>query len=214
MADQNHYKVAVFDINGTLYRKSSKEEFFKYICFKKGYKLLNIFQLIIFKIIGKARLINQTEFKENFFNYLDNLSPEAVKKYAQEYWHIEFPQYFNEKLMKRVEELKKENVKVICISGGLDVYMRPLFERFDVDHYFYTKTKYVNNTYKIDGQACKGEEKVRCLDNHFGNNNYTIVEAYSDDPEVILDHAEKAYLITPEGEIKNYKPDQTKLAHA
>ncbi|MEK6480224.1 HAD family hydrolase [Catalinimonas sp. 4WD22] len=214
MADQNHSRVAVFDINGTLYRKSSKEEFFKYICFKKGYKLLNIFQLIIFKIIGKARLINQTEFKENFFNYLDNLSPKVVARFAKEYWYIEFPQHFNEKLMNRVEELKREGIKVICISGGLDVYMRPLFERLKVDHHFYTKTKYVENTYKIDGEACKGEEKIRCLDKQFGNNNYTIVEAYSDDPEVILDHAEKAFLITPDGELEPYKSDQTKLTRA
>lgn len=209
MTNKKKHKVAVFDINGTLYRKSSKEEFFKYICFKKGYKLLNIFQLLVFKIIGKARLINQTEFKENFFNYLDHLPPEKVMQYAREYWSIEYPQYFNEKLLQRVNELRKEGVQIFCISGGLDVYMDALFEQYKtVDHYFCTKTKYTGSTYKIVGEACKGEEKVRRLDEHFKNEPYTIVEAYSDSQEVILDHADKAYLVNSEGDIQVYPSDK------
>lgn len=209
MSHQNPTKIAVFDINKTLYIKSSKEEFFKYVCFKKGYKLLNIFQLIIFKIIGKFRLINQTEFKENFFSYLDHLPPEKVMQYAREYWSIEYPQYFNKKLLNRVEELQKEGIQVICISGGLDVYMKALFEYFKVDNYFYTKTKYVDESYKIVGEACKGKEKIRCLDKHFQPGNYRIMEAYSDDPEDILDHAEKAFLIDPEGNIQPYQPEKS-----
>lgn len=204
MESENTHQIAVFDINGTLYQKSSKEEFFKYICFKKDYKLLNILQLLIFKLIGKARLINQTEFKENFFNYLDNLPPQQVKKYAREYWSIEFPQYFNKKLMNRVEELRKEGVQIICISGGLDVYMKPLFEDFKVDQHFYTQTTYTNNTYKIKGKACKGKEKIKRLNEHFNGKKYNIVEAYSDDPEDILDHADRAFLVSPEGSISPY----------
>ncbi|MFP4094922.1 MAG: HAD family hydrolase [Cyclobacteriaceae bacterium] len=126
MADQQAHKVAVFDINGTLYNKSSKEEFFKYVCFKNGYKLLDIYHVIVYKILGKARLVNQTEFKENFFNYLDHLNPETVDKYAREYWSIEYPQYCNEQLMKRVEKLCGQGTQIVCISGGLDVYLAPL----------------------------------------------------------------------------------------
>jgi HAD superfamily phosphoserine phosphatase-like hydrolase len=204
MASEAAHKVAVFDINGTLYRKSSKEEFFKYICFKNGYKLLDIYHVFVYKILGKARLINQTEFKENFFNYLDDLRPEEVRKYAGEYWSIEYPQYFNEELMQRVKELKEEDTQIICISGGLDVYLAPLFELLDVDAYYCTKTLYQNNTYKVDGEACKGVEKLKKLKEHFGEEPYRIVEAYSDEPEEILEEAEKAYIIHPEGRVVTY----------
>ncbi len=209
MANQNTQKIAVFDINKTLYRKSSKEEFFKYVCFKKDYKLLNIFHLLIFKLMGKARLMSQTEFKENFFNYLDHLPPEKVKQYAKEYWNIEYPQHFNEKLLERVEELRKEGIQITCISGGLDVYMEALFGYFEVDFWAGTNTKYVSDTYKIVGKACKDEEKIKRLDKHFGKGAYTIVEAYSDDPEDILDHAEKAFLIKPDGSMQPYQSDKT-----
>lgn len=204
MPELKEHKVAVFDINGTLYTKSSKEEFFKYLCFKNGYKLLDIYHLVIYKLLGKARLINQTKFKENFFNYLDGMLPETVGRYAQEYWSVEYPHYFNEELMDRVAQLREENVKIICISGGLDVYIRPLFESLKVDAFYCTNTIYKDETYLVDGFACKGEEKLKRLKKHFGDEPYRIVEAYSDDPEPILEQAEKAFIITPEGEIKPF----------
>ena len=69
-------KIAVFDINGTLYNKKSKEEFFRFICFRDSYKLLDIYHLLLFKLLGALRVVNYTQFKENFFNYLDHLPPE------------------------------------------------------------------------------------------------------------------------------------------
>jgi phosphoserine phosphatase len=204
MTTQQEKRVAVFDINGTLYRKSSKEEFFKYICFKNGYKLLDIYHLLTYKLLGKTHLINQTEFKENFFNYLNGLTPDTVKRYAQEYWSIEYPQYFNGKLLQRVKELKKEGVDIICISGGLDVYMRPLFKFFQVDDFYCTATCYQGGTYLVDGEACKGDVKLERLKYHYGETPYRIVEAYSDDPEPLLEEAEKAFIITPQGEIEPF----------
>lgn len=206
MAQQQENRVAVFDINGTLYSKSSKEEFFKYICFKNGYKLLDIYHLITYKLLGKANLINQTKFKENFFNYLDGLSPDTVQKYAREYWSIEYPQYFNEQLMKRVKELREEGTQIICISGGLDVYIAALFDSLDVDAYYSTQTTYTNNTYKVVGEACKGQIKIDRLDKHFAGEPYRIVEAYSDDPELILEKAERSYIVNPDGSLELFKP--------
>lgn len=204
MSNQKVHRVAVFDINGTLYHKSSKEEFFKYVCFKNGYKLLDIYHVIVYKLLGKAHMINQTKFKENFFNYLNDLLPETVQRYAREYWSIEYPQYFNQTLLDRVKELKEENVKIICITGGLDVYIEPLFKDFEVDAFYCTNTVYRDRTYLVDGVACKGKEKLERLCKHFNGEPYRIVEAYSDDPEPILEEAEKAFIITPEGKVEPF----------
>ncbi len=35
MVQDKEVKIVVFDLNGTFYNKSSKEEFFKFICKKK-----------------------------------------------------------------------------------------------------------------------------------------------------------------------------------
>ena len=194
-------KIAVFDINGTLYTKKSKEEFFRFICFRNSYKLVDIYHLLLFKLLGALRLVNQTQFKENFFNYLDNLPPEQVRQYAAEYWSIEYPHYFNQELLKRVDELRKEGVKIFCISGGLDVYMEPLYELFPVDAHLSTRVQYKKDTYKIVGEACKDEVKIRRLEEHLDGQPYEIVEAYSDDEEAILDKAKQAYVVKKDGEI-------------
>ena len=194
-------KIAVFDINGTLYNKKSKEEFFRFICFRNSYKLLDIYHLLLFKLLGSLRLVNQTQFKENFFNYLDRLPPEQVRRYAAEYWSIEYPRYFNEELLRRVDELRAQGVKIFCISGGLDVYMEPLYELFPVDAHLSTRVLYKQGTYKIVGEACKEKEKIRRLEEYLEGQPYEIVEAYSDDEEAILDKAKQAYVVKKDGEM-------------
>jgi phosphoserine phosphatase len=189
-------KVAVFDLNQTVYRKSSKDEFFKFICYKKNYKLLNILQLSVYGLMKKLKLINQTRFKENFFRYLDGLPPEQVRKYARQFWDVEWEDDFNEPLLKRIKELREQGVQIIFITGGFDVYVAPLFEeQLQVDAWMATQTHYSKGSYKIKGKALKDEEKVRRLNKHFAGKPYTLVETYSDKEEVLFKLAEKAYLM-------------------
>ena len=197
-------KIAVFDINGTLYLKKSKDEFFRFVCYKNSFKLLDVYHIVLYQFLMKIKAINQTEFKENFFNYLDNLPPDVVEQYAREYWSIEYPRYFNHELLERVESLRSKGIKIFCISGGLDVYMNPLYEMFPVEAHMSTQVKYTGKTYKVIGKACKGEEKVRRLDEYFQDRPYQIVEAYSDSKEAILDKAEKSFIVE-QGKIQTYK---------
>ncbi|WP_018477182.1 HAD family hydrolase [Pontibacter roseus] len=201
---QNEIKVAVFDLNGTFYNDSSKDEFFKFVSKKKPRKVAYYFQMLYYKLLLKLNQIRQTEFKENFFNYLDNLSPEQVEAYAREFWQQEYPDNFNQEVKERLDKLKQEGVQVYCATGGLELYVNPLFELYPIDGIFGTKANYVDNTYLVDGKACKAEEKLKRLDEHFGGKRYKIVEAFSDSKEEILDEAQKAWLIK-DGKLKRYR---------
>jgi len=205
MADntKDEVKVAVFDLNKTFYNKSSKDEFFKFVSAKKPHKLAYYFQMLYYKALLKMHQIRQTEFKENFFNYLDNLPPDKVKAYAKEFWQQEYPDNFNLEIRDRLDKLKKEGVQVFCATGGLELYVEPLFELYKIDGLFGTRANYTNNTYLVDGKACKAEEKIARLDEYFKGRKYKIVEAYSDDKEEILTEADKAYLVK-DGEIKPF----------
>ncbi len=193
----NHHptKVVVYDLNDTLYKKSSKSEFFKYVCFKNGYKLANLFQLSGLKILGDLKLVDVTTFKENFFNYLDHLPPETVRQYAREFWQIEYPRHFDDKLLEEIKQLRAEGVKVYIITGGLEVYTKPLLEFLEVDALLGTRACYKNEDYKIDGVACKAEEKFRRLEEGMQNEEFHLVKAYSDEDEYILHQADKGILV-------------------
>lgn len=206
MADNNkeEIKIAVFDLNKTFYNKSSKDEFFKFVSAKKPHKAAYYVQMLYYKVLLKMNQIRQTEFKENFFNYLDNLPPDKVKAYAKEFWEKEYPENFNQEIKERLDKLKKDGVQVFCATGGLEIYVEPLFELYKIDGFFGTKANYTDNTYLVDGKACKEEEKIARLDKHFGDKKYRIVEAYSDDKEEIIKQADKAWLVK-DGELKPYK---------
>lgn len=194
--DQQPIQVAVFDLNQTVYRKSSKDEFFKFVCYKKNYKLLNVFQIALYGVISKLRLLNKTDFKENFFSYLDNLPPEQVHRFAAQFWRLEWDDQFNHPLLKRIEELRQQGIEIIFITGAYDIYVAPLFENIlQVDAWMATQTRYEENTYKIKGKALKDEEKLRRLKEHYAGKPFRLVETYSDEEEVLFKIAEKAFLM-------------------
>ncbi|MEJ8803854.1 HAD family hydrolase [Pontibacter sp. H249] len=202
--DKEKIKVLAFDLNQTFYNKSSKDEFFKFVAAKKPKQAMYYFQMLYYKLLHELNQIRQTEFKENFFNYLDTLPPEKVEAYAGEFWKQEYPDNFNKELLNRFEEARKEGLQLFCATGGLELYVKPLFDLFKIDGLAGTQAKYEDNTYKVVGKACKDEEKIYRLDKHYESAGYTIVEAYSDSKENILDEAEKAYLVK-DGKIKPYK---------
>lgn len=196
-------KVMVFDLNGTFYNKSSKDEFYKFIISKRPNRVKYYLQMVYYKLLLKVNQIRQTEFKENFFNYLDDFPPEEVNKYAAEFWEQEYPDNFNKELLRRFTELKAQNVVIFCATGGLELYVQPLFDLFKIDGFAGTRVKYTGHTYLVQGKACKGKEKIKRLEEFLEGKAYRIIEAYSDSKEDILDRAEKAFLIK-DGEITTY----------
>lgn len=187
-------KIAVFDLNKTLYTKSSKDEFFKFICFRKTQKLAHAAQILWWYLLKKLGTLSDTQFKENFFNYLDGLHPNQVQEYAREFWSIEFPKHFNPDVLAQVKRLQTEGVRCCIASGALAVYMRPLSEFLSMDQYIASKTVYKGGTYKIVGKSCDGPHKLQMIQDVYGA-EVQIIEAYSDEAEEVLQVADKPFLL-------------------
>ncbi|WP_017730267.1 haloacid dehalogenase-like hydrolase [Nafulsella turpanensis] len=195
MSNSSLLNIAVFDLNQTVYNKSSKEEFFKFIIHKEKPKAFHLLSMGVYSLGKKMGLLNKTTFKENFFHYLDNIPPQKLKAYAYEYWAGEWPLHFNPELLSRIEELRSRNVAICFATGALDCYAQPLFEHFlQPDYWLATRTQYVQGRYKIEGRACKDWEKIRRINQLIHPTPYQIVEAYSDENEAILQLAQKGFL--------------------
>lgn len=197
-------KVVVFDLNGTFYNKSSKDTFYEFVCKKRPKRLKYIFEMYYYKLLLRMHKIKQTEFKENFFNYLDEFSPTQVEAYAREFWEKEYPVNFNQNLKKRFDEVKEQGILLFCATGALELYVKPLFGLYEIDAFAGTRVRYDGHTYRAEGLACKAEEKIARLEKFLDGKPYKIIEAYSDSKEEILDEAEKAFLIE-DGKILAYK---------
>ena len=201
---QHKKKVLVFDLNKTFYNKSSKDEFFKFVVSKQPRQAKYYLQMLYYKLLLLLHQIRKTEFKENFFNYLDNLPPATVQTYAREFWAREFPVNFNNELLNHFTASRENGMDLFCATGGLELYVEPLFKMFPIDGFAGTRVEYQNNTYKVIGKACKDEEKICRMNEYYKGTSYSVVEAYSDSKEEILDVAEKAFLVK-DGEIKPYE---------
>lgn len=195
MAENSKIKVVVFDLNKTFYLKSSKEEFYKFLCTKRPRRFRFFFEMVFFTVLEKLHLIRQTEFKENFFNYLNNLPPEKVTEFAIEFWQREYPQNFNPEIKQILEKARAEGKELFCATGALEVYVKPLFDLFPIAGIAGTKTNYSGETYKIAGKACKGEEKVKRVEAHYQNRKFMIAEAYSDREEELFEYTERPFLV-------------------
>lgn len=204
MKQVEEVKVVVFDLNGTFYNKSSKTEFFKFISLKDLSRLRYIFEMGYFHVLQKLNLIGQTKFKENYFNYLNNLPPEEVEQLGREFWKKEYPANFNSELIQKFDQYKKDKVLLFCATGTLELYVKPLFDFYQIDGFSGTRVKYNGHSYLSEGPACKGEEKLKRLEEFLNGRPYRLIEAYSDKEEPILDKAEKAFLVN-DGKIVPYK---------
>lgn len=195
MATGNTTQIIVTDLNQTFYLKSSKEEFYKFICTKRPKRIRFFVEMLYYKLLKNLHLIRQTEFKENFFNYLDKLPPEKVAALAQEFWQREYPRNFNKEIKDRLEKAKAQGQEIFCATGALEIYVKPLFDLFPINGLAGTKTEYTGKTHKIIGKACKGEEKVKRVKEHYRGQHFTITEAYSDQKEELFSITEKPYLV-------------------
>ncbi len=189
-------KIVVYDLNQTLYKKSSKDSFFKFICYKKELKIFYLFQLFWFQFLNKTNLIGKTTFKENFYNYLNGLPPETVQKYAKQYWGIEFPDHFNKKMLQDIEKFNSEGIQIYIVTGSFEVYTNYLEKILPVK-VIGTQTEFENNTYNVIGKACNGEEKIKRLNAEI-QEDFEILEAYSDKKEPIIYEANKGYFVEEE----------------
>lgn len=161
--------------------------------------MLNIFQMGFYTLLKEQKLVSKTEFKENFFHYLDGLEPATLQDYAREYWSNQWPDHFNSSLLAKIAELRQAGIQVYFITGTLDIYVAPLFEHFlQVDGWLATRTQYIKGRYKVIGKACKDEEKIRRLQQFLYAQPFEIIEAYSDKEEAVLQQAKKAFLVKNE----------------
>ena len=188
-------RVAVFDLNQTLYIPSSKESFYHFLLSKQRSSKIYLVYLRLIKFLGKLRLLSITTFKEDFYRYLDDIPPDELHTLASQFWQQEFPNQFRSDLIKRIRALQDEGVEVLIITGSLDVYTRAVAQVLPIETVISTRSIYIDGKYDIQGIACKGSEKIRRLEEHLGYEPYTVVEAYSDEREAILKIAECGYLI-------------------
>lgn len=168
--------------------------------FKKYPKAyLKLPKLFIVLVLYKLKFIRTKKAKENMFYTLNYLNNDELKNFHKEVIKLAI---YNDAIEK-IRRLRNEEYYILLVSASPECYLK-FFEIEDyVDGVIGTKLHFENNKYvnKIDGENCKGEEKVKRITSYLKEKNLFIDKsnslAYSDSlPDLPMFRlVGKAYLI-------------------
>lgn len=190
-------KIAVFDFDKTLFNKDSIIEFTKYIYTQRPYLSFFILIQLFWLLFYWFRIISTKSFQQKFFGYLMFISEKKIKSYIDSFWKIHFPVNFSSKLLERIEQFNTENIITVVVSASPNFLVQPLKNKLSVDYVITTNFELHLKKYLIKGENCRGLEKIKRLKQLFNENDFIILEAYSDnkDDMELLKLANKGFII-------------------
>lgn len=189
-------KLAIFDVDYTLTRKETLWEFFKFMM-KKNPSL--VFKLP--KSAGSAFLyaigiFSAKKAKENFIAFIDGVHEKNMEELVKEFYEKRFANIFYKDAINAIKKLKEDGYKIVLISASAEFYLNELYNIKEVDKIIGTRFIVENglHTSQIDGENCKGEEKVRRLMQYLKEenievdfeNSYMFSDSLSDSPLFLL----------------------------
>ncbi|CDF59247.1 HAD-IB family hydrolase [Thermobrachium celere] len=151
-------KVAIFDVDKTIINGDSMFMLLFYTIKKKPKAIIGLPRLFIMLVLYALNIIDTKKAKEEMFYVINYLNEKDLEDFFKE--KILKHTFFDakEEIIKR----KKEGYTVILVSASPECYIKYFKKYFDVDFVLGTILRKTQEGYTniIDGENCKGEEKV------------------------------------------------------
>jgi phosphoserine phosphatase len=162
-------KIFAYDFDKTIYNGDCSFDFWLY-CIKVNPYILWRFPIqFSVLLLNKFKLVSTKRFKEIFFSFLKDFSSEQIDAAVKGFWELKkfrlFP-WFKERTRQGKE---------IVISASPEFLLKDICTENNIDIVIGTVMDYKGN---IQGYNCKGEEKVRRLNEVI--ENCRLEEFYSD----------------------------------
>lgn len=210
-------KLAIFDIDYTITRKETLMEFFKYIVSKDIKNIKFLPRALYSGAMYGIKVFDERRVKECFLKFIENIDEAELAKLTKSFYDERISKILYKDAVDMIKKLKNEGYMVVLISASPEFYVKEFYAIKEVDLIIGTKFAFEGGKFirKMDGKNCKGEEKVRRLNevlkekniNADFKNSYMFSDSLSDKP--LLDLVGKPYLINykkkHEIEILNWK---------
>lgn len=157
----------IYDFDGTIYNGDSTVDFYFFILKRHPAVALYLPKQIFSSVCFKAGKYSITEFKENFFSFLSEISDVSFE--TDLFWKKNI-----RKIMPWYYEKKKDDD--LIISASPEFLLAPVCKILGNISLIASRTDM--KTGKFTGENCKGEEKVKRFREKYGN--AVIDDFYSD----------------------------------
>jgi HAD superfamily phosphoserine phosphatase-like hydrolase len=195
-------RIAIYDFDGTLYNGETMRDFYIFCANRNPllYLLLPYFGALY--LLLKCKAISPRAFKERGLVFLGR---KINMRMVEKFWRKKNKRIFPW-VKRELERDRKEKYTRLCISASPDTLIRhTVVNRLGFNSLIATRLDIIDNR-KLDGEPCKGEEKVRRFRRWLAENRvkgYEIVKMVSDSsadmPLYAL--AKERFKVTPKGEL-------------
>ena len=185
-------KIDVYDFDGTVYNGDSSIDFFIYAIKKKKKLIKYLPKICTFMVLKCIKLVSTKQFKEVYFSFIKEI--ENLDEFVKEFWQTK-----EKKINKFFIENINNNKKTYVISASPEFLLKPYISKFNNVKLIATK---IDKNGNIQGKNCKGEEKVKLLNE--SEKDYIIENFYTDSivDLPLIKIAKKSYLVN-KGKISN-----------
>ena len=196
-------KLAIFDIDYTITRKETLMEFFKYLVSKDIKNIKFLPRALYSGLMYRVKVYDEKRVKECFLKFIENIDEAELAKLTKSFYDEKISKILYKDAVDMIKKLKKEGYMVVLISASPEFYVKEFYAIKEVDLIIGTKFTFEGGKFirKMDGNNCKGEEKVRRLNKVLKEknikvdfkNSYMFSDSLSDKP--LLDLVGNPYLI-------------------
>lgn len=196
-------KLAIFDIDYTITRKETLMEFFKYIISKDIKNIKFLPRALYSGLMYAVKVYDEKRVKECFLKFIENIDEAELANLTKSFYDERISKILYKDAVDMIKKLKNEGYMVVLISASPEFYVKEFYAINEVDLIIGTKFTFDSGKFirKMDGNNCKGEEKVKRLNEVLKEknikvdfeNSYMFSDSLSDKP--LLDLVGKPYLI-------------------
>lgn len=177
--------IAVFDLDGTVTRT---ETFFRFLVFALGLPLfLRRLPAALPSLLAVAlRLVARDRGKQEVLTaFLRGVPALELERGGRAFARERMPALVRPEAMERLAWHKARGHQCALVSASLDVYVAPWAKAAGFDDVFATALEYEDGmaTGRISGANCRAQEKVRRLENRYGDLSGLLLHGYGDSPE-------------------------------
>lgn len=196
-------KLAIFDIDYTITKKETLMELFKYTVKNKKTNIRFLPRAVYCGLMYLINVYDEKKVKETFLKFIDKIKEEDLSALVKNFYNDRLKNILYKDAVDMMKKLKNEGYDIYLISASPEFYVKEFYAIKEVDKIIGTKFKFDNGVFsrKMDGENCKGQEKVKRLKSYLKENNiavnfkesYMFSDSLSDKP--LLDLVGKPYLI-------------------
>ncbi len=178
-------RLAVFDLDGTI---TCAETLSRFLIFALGASLFlrRLPAALPWLCAAALRLVPRDEAKQRVLAaFLRGVPRRHLERRGRAFARERMPALVRPQAMRRLAWHKANGDRCALASASLELYVAPWAKAAGFDDVFATSLEYANGVAsgRIDGLNCRGEEKVRRLEQRFGALTGLLLHGYGDTPD-------------------------------